>query len=197
MTYWFFWKNLHRWIFTNTENIKLIMRASSSWFLVTLTVTPSYETALWPPYPLDPGDPQTLDFYKNLITIRLFGHVVMLRKFISPFHSLGWSIKSVKLTAIYIQVRAEGWRTTPATILEQDLFIQKTCHQDCFHWMFCTHRWWGPKNLVQTALLPLTPLAPSHTPCTPCTPHFPLHPWYPRQECKTWVQSMHVRGTRQ
>ena len=47
-------------VITVTEKIKLIMRASFSCIYVTSTVTPSYETALPPPYPLDPGDPQNL-----------------------------------------------------------------------------------------------------------------------------------------
>ena len=84
------------------------------------------------PIPLDLGTPKSLDFYKNLTTIPLFGHVVILRKFNSPFHSLGGGgIKSVKLAPIYIEVRVEGYRTTP---VNQSRAIRKTCRQDlcCF-----------------------------------------------------------------
>ena len=45
----------------------------------------------------------------------------MLRKFNSPFHSLG-GMKSVKLATTYIKVRRRGEGLPPVTNLELDLF---------------------------------------------------------------------------
>ena len=66
-------------------------------------------------YPHDPGDPQNPWFYKKKKTREVFQYLVMelgSENLILHFILLGGGgIKSVKLAAIYIKVRAEGQRT--------------------------------------------------------------------------------------
>ena len=76
-------------VITDTEKIKLIIRASFSCIYVTSTVTPSYETALPPPHPLNPRDPPKPLIYKKQGKYFNIWSLCYIQKINTLFHTLG------------------------------------------------------------------------------------------------------------